>query len=879
MGLTAGTRLGPYDILAQIGAGGMGAVWKALDTRLDRIVAIKVSHEKFNERFDREARAVAALNHPNICQIYDVGPDYIVLEFIEGSPVTPVDTPRRLLDLAVQIADGMAAAHTAGFVHRDLKPDNILVTRDGRVKLLDFGLAKAAAVPQGGLNTQTMGGADYHTLEGAVLGTVAYMSPEQARGQEVNAHSDQFSFGLILYELAAGRKAFVRPSAVETMSAIIREEPEPLPASVPTPLRWVIERLLAKEPGDRYDSTRDLYRDLKHAREHLSDVLSVAAPASIPAAGPAQIASQPSRMLPWVAVAVLLAGLVTALFWPMPPPAPPQATPFATESRLQIMPHWSPGGDRIAYIAEVGGLLQVFTKKLGSSTPTQISHETEPCAFPFWSPDGTRVYFLSGIRPRLSLRSIAVAGGVSQIVVDRVDRADLSADGKTLALLAADAPGQYRLAFSSPPGAPPQPYSRAPVSSIRVTGAGAYLKFDRDGNLGLFVPELSPAQFWRIPKDGGAPQELLRGKPLDVPFFEWLGSNRLVSGGVTRQNYPLMTTDLDSGSQSPITSGTSRDMFPSLGPDGKLAVATGEAGYDVIEVPLDGSGPRDVISTARSEVAPSWSPDGIRFAYATDRSSALEIWLRNRADGSERLLVGAAEFPAATNLMDLAISPDGNRIAYRVLADEHADVWISPLSGETPVRMWDDPARSAQRGPSWSPDGNWLAYYGAPGGRPAVMKVRVGANSPGEILAYMSRLEPVRWSPRGDWIAYRDGDNLRVVSPDGKRNRVVSEKPWEVFGWSKEGAVLYGIRFDERRHQILGRVDVESTKEITVADLGPVPAAFYLSDSLNTFAYRGFSLRPDGKSFLTSVLSVKTQIYLLENFDKPVRLIDRILGR
>src|SRR2546421_225383 len=241
--MTAGDRLGPYEILSLIGGGGMGEVYKARDTRLDRIVAIKISKEAFSERFEREARAVAALNHPNICQLYDVGPDYLVMEFIEGAPVASVDTTRKLLDIAVQIADGLAAAHSAGIIHRDLKPDNILIARDGRVKILDFGLAKivtAANADDNATRAMTTTGA------GVTLGTIAYMSPEQARGSaDLTAQSDQFSFGLVLYELATGRRAFPRASAAETMTAIIREETEPLPATLPGPLRWIVERLLA----------------------------------------------------------------------------------------------------------------------------------------------------------------------------------------------------------------------------------------------------------------------------------------------------------------------------------------------------------------------------------------------------------------------------------------------------------------------------------------------------------------------------------------------------------------------------------------------------------------------------------------------------------
>src|SRR6202008_4728456 len=174
MTLPAGTRLGPYEILSPLGAGGMGEVYKARDTRLDRIVAIKFSKETFSERFEREARAVAALNHSNICQLYDVGPDFLVMEFVEGAPIAPVDTTRKLLDIAVQIADGLAAAHTAGIIHRDLKPDNILITRDGRVKILDFGLAKIIAADKPDDDaTRAM----TRTQAGATVGTIAYMSP------------------------------------------------------------------------------------------------------------------------------------------------------------------------------------------------------------------------------------------------------------------------------------------------------------------------------------------------------------------------------------------------------------------------------------------------------------------------------------------------------------------------------------------------------------------------------------------------------------------------------------------------------------------------------------------------------------------------------
>lgn len=385
---TTGERIGPYELVAPVGAGGMGEVWKARDTRLDRTVAIKFSSERFNDRFQREARAVAALNHPNICQLYDVGPDYLVLEYVEGTPVAPVDSPRKLLDIAVQIADGMSAAHAANFTHRDLKPDNILITREGRVKILDFGLAKHNAPITDSDATQTMALTD----PGTVLGTVAYMSPEQARAQELDARSDQFSFGLILYELAARKRPFQRQSAPETMAAIIREDAPPLGPETPAPLRWVIDRCLAKEPAERYDSSRDLYRELRQAKDHLSDV-TAASPAEAPIA-----VTAPARkpIIPWLTAAIFATALAAVLLWPLPPSEPKQIEPFATEARIQTMPRWSPKGDRIVYVADVDGVMQVFTKSLGSSTPTQITHEPQSAITPFWSTDASHVFYLTG---------------------------------------------------------------------------------------------------------------------------------------------------------------------------------------------------------------------------------------------------------------------------------------------------------------------------------------------------------------------------------------------------------------------------------------------------------------------------------------------------
>src|SRR5579863_5048495 len=272
MPLSAGDTLGPYEIVSQIGAGGMGVVYKARDTRLDRIVALKVSSEQYPERFGREARAVAALNHPNICQIYDVGPDFIVLEFVNGHPLLSPDEPAplpltRALEYALQICDALEAAHQRGTVHRDLKPANILVTKAG-VKLLDFGLAKvvAPASTNGGLgqDDETEEVTLTLTQENTILGTVHYMSPEQAQGKSVDARSDIFSFGVVLYEMLSARKAFRGENTISVLAAILHTDPPPLTEAPPEVAR-VVAGCLAKQPAQRFQSIAEVKQALIQA--------------------------------------------------------------------------------------------------------------------------------------------------------------------------------------------------------------------------------------------------------------------------------------------------------------------------------------------------------------------------------------------------------------------------------------------------------------------------------------------------------------------------------------------------------------------------------------------------------------------------------------
>jgi serine/threonine protein kinase len=397
-----------YHILERLGAGGMGVVYKAEDTKLRRPVALKFLPDDFAktdpnalERFRREARATSALNHPNICTIHDIqeseGQPFIVMEFVNGTPVAHSEDLGEVLDVAIQIADGLAAAHAAGVIHRDLKPDNILVVErasanPGRVKILDFGLAKmtsAAAVTPGNLPTRL----NTITDPGTTVGTVNYMSPEQARADgDMSAQSDQFSFGLVLYEMLTGKRTFDRASGAETMTAIIREEPEPLPSTTPAPLHWIINRLLSKDPAGRYDSTRDLYRDLCQVRDHLAELATPAGPAALPVAR-----SKRLRLIATAAVAVAALVLGGATILALLPDMEYPALEFTPVSRMDATerwPAWSPDGKTIAFTATVRGIDQVFIKEVDSpvtSDAAQITNASRRCTAPFWSPDGSRI--------------------------------------------------------------------------------------------------------------------------------------------------------------------------------------------------------------------------------------------------------------------------------------------------------------------------------------------------------------------------------------------------------------------------------------------------------------------------------------------------------
>jgi len=888
----AGSRFGPYEIVTPLGTGGMGEVFRAKDPRLHRDVALKILQTESigdpdrQRRFLMEARAASALNHPNILVVYDVGTEngvpFIVSELIDGESLREVirngPVPvKRLLDIAIQIADGLAAAHEAGIIHRDLKPENIMITRDNRVKILDFGLAKTV-IPNGSDNEQTR--TSFLTGRGVMVGTIAYMSPEQARAREIDFRSDQFSFGLILFEMASGKRAFHKDTPVQTLSAILTEEAPPLTSlnpKLPGPLRWQIERCLEKDPRERYGATIDLYHELKSLRDHLSETSFATDPA---------LRLRPFRKTRQKVFAALLilfglvAGFVGGLFYPLPDQTGQYSyTPLATNEGFESYPAWSPDGKSVAYIAEVGGVLQIFTKSLQSGNAAQITRSERDCFMPIWSADGASIYYVNyGMEGGKSdLWVVSAAGGSPQMVQENVMSAALSPDGQSLFTFRNETESGFAFSLwhASPPAAKPRRFLKPPFDTQRFVDASMLFSPDSSQIIARLNQDKRP-EFWRIPYPDGDPVKIDFLMSHEIKGFSWFpdGRHAVISGSMADdlQSSHLWLLDTRTGSTKPITGGISSEIVPAVSPDGKkIAFTAFEGQRDVVEISLDGT-IKDLVATDRDEKAPAWSPGGNQFVYVSNRNGKDEIWMKSMLEGSERPLITEKDFGSEpTQLFSRpSFSQDGQRIAYHRSAKDGSAVWVSHISGGAPVRLNDE--KHDQFTPTWSPDGNWIAYILFSGGKFSVAKSRIGARGNSTIIKQDIIYFQPQWSPAGDWISYQTENGLHLVSPDGRNTRLVSKDLWLTNGWSGDGKIMYGIRQTDSRRLTVASIDVATGEEKMIADLGPSPAL--LGGPGQTII--GFSMAPDGKRFATSLLRAKGDLWILEGFKPSTSFLDRI---
>jgi Tol biopolymer transport system component len=776
MTLLPGTRLGTYEVIGPLGAGGMGEVYRARDTKLDRDVAIKVLPERLASdsaalaRFEREAKTVAALSHPNLLGIYDFGQQdgvtYAVTELLSGETLRdklaagPIPR-RKAIEYALQIARGLGAAHEHGVAHRDLKPENVFVTNDGRVKILDFGLAKPL-LPESGVSGAATFGA---TEPGTVLGTVGYMSPEQVRGRPADHRSDIFSFGSILYEMLSGQRAFKGDSAVETLNAIlVHDLPEPSGPpedTLPPLLERIVRHCLEKNPEERFQSARDVAFDL----ETVSGTTSSATRQLI-----APVREKPRWLAPaaGLAIALLLAG---AFQVGKRAAAGGKATdvPAITFSQqtnqqgVEKFPALSPDGNNLAYVSRETGNDDIYLQRVGGHNPINLTKDSaEDDTQPAFSPDGSTITFRSergggGIfvmgATGESVRRLSDIGqnpswspdGKSIVVADEgvdqpLGRSGVSqlwtidvATGQKRKIFAGDAvqpswsPHGDRIAFWAIPkttaqrdiwtisaagGAPVAVTQDAPLDWNPIwsaDGKSLYFASDRGGSMNL----------WRIAidektgKTSGAPQALTTPSfwsghfsiSRDGRHIAYLALNALAS--MERASFDPATGK--TGSFTPLLRLSGALLSPDVSPDGEWIAFRSLGGQeDLFLVRSDGTGLRKVTDDPHRDRGPTWSPDGKRIAFYSNRDAGkYEIWLIN-PDGSGLTQVtrtsGNGWFPSW--------SPDGKRIAYPTGTESVVvDVAAGPARAPEPLPPFPEAGRWFQV-TSWSPDGRSLAGQG-----------------------------------------------------------------------------------------------------------------------------------------------------------------------
>jgi eukaryotic-like serine/threonine-protein kinase len=856
MALAPGTKLGEYEILSPLGAGSMGEVYRARDSRLNRDVAIKVlpalvsSDPQRLLRFEHEARAAAALEHPNILVVYQMGSyegmPYLVSELLEGKTLTEVlrggPLPlRKAIDYGIQIAHGLAAAHEKGVVHRDLKPDNLFVTREGRVKILDFGLAKLNQPKEAPTNL-----APTITLPGVAMGTIGYMSPEQVRGQAIDHRTDIFAFGAILYEMVMGRTTFQKPTEADTISAILNEDPTPisqLAPDTPLALERVVHRCLEKNRSQRFQSASDL----AFALEALSNATTSST------SGVHDITTEvkvkkgaPKRRLPgWIAaVLVIVAGVALAVYFMQPAPVPkvanyvqlthdgqPKSLIGTDGSRLYL----SLGEVRAGSFSSHG----VAEMSVAGGEPQKIAIlPSVNMAAVDLSPDGSELLVVDGqgSPPKGPLWSIPLLGGSPRRIGDLVaETAAWSPDGK---LLAYTNLGDMFVANSDGTGSRKLISVRGDILNVTWSPDGSQLRFDSSETAGTVGQHLA----WEVSRNGKDLHRLLAGwhNPPDECCGRWTADGEYFVFQSKRQIWALpRKAGFFPSNPKPIQLTFSPLSLSSPLPskDGKKLFLIGQTYRGELErydaksaqfLPFLGGISAEYIA---------FSKDGNWVAYVSYRDGAL--W-RSKLDGSERLQLTFAPMYAVLPRW----SADGKNIIFfefALTADKPARIYEVSSDGGTPQPLIPDDS-SQQMDPNWSPDGSKIVFAGESNDPASAIRILDLATHQISTLSGSQGLYSPRWSPDGRYISAFSGDSKTLLLFDfqSKKWTELANGSLSWLSWSHDGKYVYALDFKGKDAVV--RIRIGDHREEQVADL---------TDFVSAGRYSGaLALMPDDSPLL-----------------------------
>jgi eukaryotic-like serine/threonine-protein kinase len=856
MALTSGTKLGPYEIQAPLGTGGMGEVYRARDTRLGRDVAIKIlpkdmsADSERKQRFQREAKTISSLNHPNICTLYDVGSqdglDYLVMECVEGETLAkrlekgplPIE---EVLKYAVQIASALDAAHRNGVVHRDVKPGNVMLTRTG-AKLLDFGVAKPAAALMSGVTLTSAAPAQSPvTQEGIIVGTFQYMSPEQIQGKDLDGRSDIFSFGAMLYEMLAGQPAFPGKSQLSVASAILEKESEPInkfKPMTPATLDHAVRRCLAKDSEERWQTARDLALELKWIADAGGLPLSLSTDRK-PHAWKAWILPAAFAM---IAIAFMLVsgwrgflakspttGMPVVRFDIPLTPSESAVFSFLTLDRGVAM---SPDGTRIVFRVPP----QLFLRNINTPGVTPIPG-TEGAVYPFFSPDGQSIaFFASG-----KLKRMALAGGAPATLCD-VQNLQSSGDWGTdgnIYFSSGAMPGLFRIPAEG--GTPekigvPLTDALSSITPIVLPGAEAILEGVWDGKSfdtwRIDAVRLHTGERRTVLRDGFSPRFVppgfllfVRGSNLFVVAFdprrlETRGNPVSVVEGVVStiaygtaqydvsRNGDLVFVGSGSGASQNHLVWRERDgkaheialppnfyQAPRISPDGReVAMTVRSPDPDIWIYNLARGTLRRVSFAPGEDEVPAWSPDGKRLAYASNSRRQLS-WLPADGSAGEEQLA-----PVDAHVHIGSWSQDGKFLIYESFSKTtNREIWILPIEGDRKPYPYLR-TNFDNRSPALSPDGQWLAYQSDESGRPEVYVQKFPGPGQKTQISSEGGTSPV-WAKNGLELFYRNSNKQMVVSVSTKGG-FAAGNPRALFQnpvWAWQAGPNYDVTPDGKR--------------------------------------------------------------------------------